>query len=150
MITYIEFGNIFKIEEVTNYAHGCNCAGSMGKGIALQFRQKFPEMYTQYKQLCKDKVFKPGDVFAYTYQNGYVYNLGTQATWRTKATLTAIENSMYKMLDSATEKEVKNIALPRIGAGLGGLDWEKVKERIEKVSQIFPDVHLWVVENYQA
>ncbi|MCM1489989.1 MAG: hypothetical protein NC095_04095 [Muribaculum sp.] len=41
MVKLIEKGNIFKIEGVTSYAHGCNCAGAMGKGIALQFRAKF-------------------------------------------------------------------------------------------------------------
>lgn len=51
MITYIEKGDIFTLTDVTSFAHGCNCAGAMGKGIALQFRNKYPEMYLEYKEL---------------------------------------------------------------------------------------------------
>ena len=49
MVKYISEGDIFKIEGVNNYAHGCNCAGAMGKGIALVFRAKYPQMYNKYK-----------------------------------------------------------------------------------------------------
>lgn len=44
MIQFIERGDIFNIEGVNNYAHGCNCAGAMGKGIALQLKNKYPKM----------------------------------------------------------------------------------------------------------
>ena len=53
MIRYIEKGDIFRIDGVSSYAHGCNCAGAMGKGIAVQFKSKYPDMYLEYKQLCK-------------------------------------------------------------------------------------------------
>lgn len=43
------------VNEVHHYAHGRNCAGAMGKGIALQFKERFPKMYLEYKQLCKEK-----------------------------------------------------------------------------------------------
>ena len=54
MIRYIEKGDIFRIEGVSSYAHGCNCAGAMGKGIAVQFKDKYPDMYLEYKLLCKE------------------------------------------------------------------------------------------------
>ena len=50
MIRYIEKGDIFRIEGVSSYAHGCNCAGAMGKGIAVQFKDKYPDMYLEYKK----------------------------------------------------------------------------------------------------
>lgn len=62
MIRYIEKGDIFRIDGVSSYAHGCNCAGAMGKGIAVQFKSKYPDMYLEYKQLCKENKFCPGDV----------------------------------------------------------------------------------------
>ena len=58
MVHYIQEGNIFKIPQVRSYAHGCNCVGAMGKGIALQFKVKFLEMYEQYKALCKENKYK--------------------------------------------------------------------------------------------
>lgn len=149
MITYIEKGDIFGISGVTNYAHGCNCAGAMGKGIALQFRNKFPKMYLEYKAMCKAGNFNPGDVFAYNYGEGHIYNLGTQETWRTKARLEYIERSVKAMLELATKNNVAKIALPAIGAGLGGLEWDKVKEVLNKLSANYPNIELFVVEAYQ-
>lgn len=148
MIHYIEYGDIFEISGVTSYAHGCNCAGAMGKGIALQFRAKFPAMYTEYKQLCVAGKFTPGDVYVYNYGRGYVFNLGTQATWRTKAKLEYIEKSIERMMGIAEVSDVSSIALPAIGAGLGGLVWEDVKQLLEKVAAQHISVDLYVVENY--
>ncbi len=148
MIKFIEKGDIFSIEGVENYAHGCNCAGAMGKGIALQFRSKFPEMYRQYKEMCINGSFKPGDVFDYNYGKGHVYNLGTQQTWRTKAKIEYIRQSISKMCEIATMEKVSKIALPAIGAGLGGLDWNAVKNELSLISQNYPKVDLYVVEQY--
>jgi O-acetyl-ADP-ribose deacetylase (regulator of RNase III) len=148
MVRYIEFGNIFKLQGINSYAHGCNCAGAMGKGIAVQFKKKFPKMYAEYKKLCHQGEFSLGDVFEYNYGDGYVFNLGTQATWKTKANIHAIEQSLTKMLLLASSKNVKKIALPKIAAGLGGLNWDSVKSVINKVATNHPDIELLVVENY--
>ena len=148
MIHYIEYGDIFEISGVTSYAHGCNCARAMGKGIALQFKAKFPTMYTEYKQLCVMGKFTLGDVYAYNYGQGYVFNLATQATWRTKAKLEFIENAIERMMEIAECAGVDKIALPAIGAGLGGLVWGDVKPVLEKVAAQHISVDLYIVENY--
>jgi len=149
MVTYIEFGNIFNLPDVKNYAHGCNCAGAMGKGIALQFREKYGQMYLEYKKRCKDGSFSLGDVFTYNYGEGTVFNLGTQKTWKTKAELKAIEDSLLKMLMYARQNNINKIALPKIGAGLGGLNWEDVKSIIDRLGKDYADIDLIVVENYK-
>ena len=94
MIKFIPQGDIFLLENVSSYAHGCNCAGAMGKGIAIQFRNKFPAMYAEYKLLCKNGQYNPGDVFDYNYGLGHVYNLATQESWRTKAKIEFIQASV--------------------------------------------------------
>ncbi|WP_264536544.1 macro domain-containing protein [Flavobacterium sp. N1736] len=149
MISYIEFGNIFKLEGVTSFAHGCNCAGAMGKGIALQFKQKYPKMYLEYNKLCKEGQFSLGDLLTYKHENEVIFNLGTQKTWRTNADISAIESSLNKMLLYASKNNIFKIALPKIGAGLGGLNWSDVKSTIEKVAQKYPKIDLFVVENYK-
>ena len=146
MVHYIQEGNIFKIPQVRNYAHGCNCSGATGKGIALQFKDKFPEMFEQYKALCKDNKYNVGDVFQYQYKDGFVYNLGTQKTWWDKAELEYIETSLHKMLEMAENEGVKEIAMPAIGAGLGGISWDDIKPLISKVASNHPTVDLYVVE----
>ena len=148
MIQFIEKGDIFNIVGVNNYAHGCNCAGAMGKGIALQFKNKYPKMYSEYRAMCKDGLFNPGDVFDYNYGNGHIYNLGTQVSWKTKARLEYIEDSVVRMLELAASDNVSKIALPAIGAGLGGLNWNDVKEILNMVSVNNPDIELYVVEAY--
>ena len=150
MIKYIDKGDIFNISGVSSYAHGCNCAGAMGKGIALQFRRKYPEMYLEYKAMCKNGIYNPGDVFDYNYGDGHIYNLGTQATWRTKARIEYIERSVKTMLELAVRENVTKIALPAIGAGLGGLKWEDVKDVLNRVSADYLTIDLYVVEAYQS
>ena len=149
MVTYIEFGDIFNLQNIPNYAHGCNCAGAMGKGIALQFRDKFPEMYVEYKKMCKEGRFVLGDIYAYNYGIGTIFNLATQVTWRTKADIKAIEDALVKMLNYADENRIYEIALPKIGAGLGDLSWNDVKSIINKTAINYPQVNLYVVENFK-
>lgn len=148
MVEIIASGDIFEIDGVTSYAHGCNCVGAMGKGIALQFRNKFPEMYRQYKLKCKNNEFNPGDVYDYDYGNGHIYNLATEKSWRTGARIQYIEDALTKMFQLAEIDNVKSIAMPTIGAGLGGLNWDIVKEAITKIATLYPNVELYIVENY--
>ena len=150
MIKYIKEGSIFAVSGVKCYAHGCNCAGAMGKGIALQFKSRYPEMYKQYRAQCLAGTFNLGDVFEYVAGDERIYNLGTQKTWRTTADLNAIKISIHKMLVLASQNQVKAIAIPKIGAGLGGLSWEVVKDCIEDIAANFPEIDLVVVENYKA
>ncbi len=152
MITYIEQGDIFEIEGVSSYAHGCNCMGSMGKGIAVQFRLRFPKMYFNYNRMCKSGSFKPGDVFDYNYGGGHVYNMATQYHYCKPGQLAKIEYIeavLRKTLELATAACVESIAMPKIGAGLGRLEWGDVKAVIEKVVSEYPEVDLIVVENYR-
>ena len=150
MVNYIEKRDIFRVEGVSSYAHGCNCAGAMGKGIAVLFKERFPEMYLQYRKLCKEGKFVPGDVFVYHYADGYVFNLGTQATWRTKATMENIRQSLVMMMEQALELNVYSIAMPAIGAGLGGLKWDDVKRVVQEIAAAYPQIDLHVVEQYSG
>jgi len=149
MVTFLEFGNIFKIEGTKHYAHGCNCAGAMGKGIAVQFKERYPEMYKEYKALCKSGKFTLGSVFEYNSGDGYIFNLGTQVSWTTRASLEAVEEAIDKMLSIASTLKIDKIALPKIGAGLGGLNWDDVKTVIETLAVKHTNVDLIVVENFR-
>jgi O-acetyl-ADP-ribose deacetylase (regulator of RNase III) len=127
-----ETGDLFSTPHIHVFAHGCNCAGAMGKGIAVTFRQRWPSMYEEYRIRCKSGGFKLGDVFVWKAGEDVVFNLGTQRTWKEKADLWAVEKSLEEMLSIAEESRLTEIALPRIGAGLGGLDWLAVRSLLEK------------------
>jgi O-acetyl-ADP-ribose deacetylase (regulator of RNase III) len=119
-------------------AHGCNCQGSMGAGIAVGFRERYPAMFEEYRRRCKVKPreFNPGDVFLYKAREGkpWVFNLATQeGYWRSRATYEAVEQALRRMRELADLEGITSVAMPRIGAGMGGLSWRRVRDLIERV-----------------
>lgn len=133
------------------FAHGCNCQGAMGAGIAVGFRERYPEMYTQYRAMCKaePRQFNLGDAWLWKQPNKpAVFNLGTQEHyWRSRATYEAIDASLRSMREQADAEGITRIAMPRIGAGHGGLSWKKVRVIIEQVFADWPGI-LIVYEEY--
>ena len=123
-------GDLFEAA-VPALAHGCNCAGSMGRGIAVGFRERWPEMYERYRELCQRGEFAPGDLFAWKSDDRVILNLGTQRTWRTKATSIAVRAAFEKMVEYAGEHAIEEIAMPRIAAGYGGMDWPDVSSILD-------------------
>ncbi|QQE13921.1 macro domain-containing protein [Planctomycetota bacterium] len=119
----------------------------MGKGIAVEFKKHWPKMYTEYKKQCTEKQFTVGDVMLWQEDDYTIFNLGTQRTWRTKATTSAIKESVVKMIQLAEELNLDHIALPRIGAGLGGLTWPTVKEILTEASKT-TSINLLICEDY--
>lgn len=131
----VEFmkGDIFATEGLKAYGHGCNCAGGMGAGIAIEFKKRWPRMFDEYAARCADGRFGLGDVFPWTEGEYTIYNLGTQEHWRKKAQLPALAAALRKMIELAANANIDRIGLPRIGAGLGGLDWMRVKRVMTEV-----------------
>lgn len=119
-------GNIFGSEAQT-LAHGCNCRGKMGAGIATEFKYRYPEMYKEYRRLCYKELFKPGDHYLYKAQDRWILNLATQGTTK-GAKIEYIEKCFADFADYYEEEGITSLAMPRIGAGLGGLEWDEVKE----------------------
>ena len=132
-------------------AHGCNCQGSMGAGIAKGFRERYPEMYEEYRRRCKaePRQFNLGDSFLWKETDKpWVFNLGTQERyWHARASYEAIETALETMRQQADEEGVHDIAVPRIGVGYGGLSWKKVKVIIERVFDSWTGT-LYVYEEY--
>jgi O-acetyl-ADP-ribose deacetylase (regulator of RNase III) len=142
------FANAYKVQAL---AHGCNCQGSMGAGIAKGFRDRYPKMYEEYRARCKAKPrrFNLGDTWLWKdKRRPWVFNLGTQeGYWRDRASYEAIEQSLQRMRGLADAEGVQSIALPRIGVGYGGLSWKKVRPIIERVFAGWPGI-LVVYEEY--
>ncbi|UJR82508.1 macro domain-containing protein [Sandaracinus amylolyticus] len=150
MPTRFTKGDLFAQQGLRGLAHGCNCAGAMGRGIAIEFRARFPKMYAEYRRRCADGRFAPGDVFAWREDDDLtIFNLATQKTWRTKATMTAVETSLRAMVAIAERDRISPLGLPRIAAGLGGLAWADVRALLTKIGD-GTDVELIVFEEYEA
>ena len=133
------------------FAHGCNCQGSMGAGIAKGFRQCYPEMFEEYRWRCKAKPrqFNLGDAWLWKADGQpWVFNLGTQeGFWRVRASYEAIETALEDMKKQAIKEKIASIAMPRIGTGYGGLSWKKVRAIVERVLGDWPET-LYVYEEF--
>ncbi len=118
-------------------AHGCNCQGSMGAGIATGFRDRYPEMYAEYRRRCKasPREFNLGDAWLWKADGQpWVFNLGTQeGTWHARASYDAIETALTGLRQQADAEGISSVAMPRIGTGYGGLSWARVRAIIERV-----------------
>ena len=130
-------------------AQGVNCRGSMGAGIAVGFRERYPAMYEEYRRRCKaqPRELNPGDVFFWRTDDGqpWVFNLATQEDyWRSRATYAAVEQALRQTRALAEEMGARSIAAPRIGAGYGGLSWKKLRVIFDAVFSEWPgDFYLY-------
>jgi O-acetyl-ADP-ribose deacetylase (regulator of RNase III) len=113
-----------------------NCVGVMGRGIALQFKTTFPENYKQYAKACKNQEVQPGRMFVTStgLLEGprFIINFPTKRHWRGRSRIEDIESGLVSLAQVITELNIKSIAVPPLGCGLGGLSWALVKSRIEE------------------
>lgn len=126
-------------------AHGCNCEGSMTGGIARDFRALDQRMHEEYVRRCAVGQLRPGDVLPWVLSDGtVVYNLMTQQRPGRDARLPAIRTSVAAMLEDAAQRGLVEVGVPRIGAGIGGLEWPDVRAALEAAAEGSP-VRLTVV-----
>ena len=115
-------------------AHGVNCQGQLG-GLALHFAHRWPDMADAYVDECSGSRLALGGMFVWTAADGTViYNLATQLHGGPNAELDAIESSLRSAVKHAEDHEITSIGLPRIGAGIGGLEWKAVQAVMAEVA----------------
>jgi O-acetyl-ADP-ribose deacetylase (regulator of RNase III) len=103
----------------------------MSGGIAGQFKKRYPAMFEEYRALAGGGRLHLGDVHTWIGEEKTIYNLALQENWRKKATLPALSTAIRKMISLAEKGGIERIGLPRLGSGLGGLDWARVKRVLE-------------------
>ena len=125
MIEY-KVGDMFT-EDVEALVNSVNCVGVMGRGIALQFKNLFPENFKAYAEACRREEVQPGQMFVY--ESGkmtnprFIINFPTKRHWRGKSRMEDIESGLHALAREISERNIRSIALPPLGSGLGGLDW---------------------------
>lgn len=122
-------GNILTAD-VEALVNTVNTVGVMGKGIALAFKKAFPLNYKLYKEICDNKEFSVGDIF--TTNTGqltpkFIINFPTKEHWKGRSKIEYVENGMKKLVETIKTKGIKSIAIPPLGCGNGGLQWNVVK-----------------------
>jgi O-acetyl-ADP-ribose deacetylase (regulator of RNase III) len=127
-----------------------NTVGVMGKGIALQFRNMFPENYKLYVAACKRNELQPGKLLIVTEHqlkgDRIIVNFPTKTEWRLKSKYEYIEEGLKELEKAIQQYQIKSIAIPPLGCGNGGLKWEKVKPMIEHYLGHLDDVEIQVYE----
>lgn len=123
-----------------------NCVGYMGKGIALQFKQAFPDNFKAYEKACHAHEVKPGHMFIYATGSmvnpRYIINFPTKRHWRGKSRIEDIQSGLKALVDAVERVGIRSIAVPPLGSGLGGLDWKVVRPMIEQAFATLPDVRV--------
>lgn len=117
-------GNIFLSDKQT-IVNTINCVGVMGKGVALGFRLRYPEMYEKYKEFCKNKQITIGKLWLYKRPQEYskwVLNFPTKFHWKYPSKMEYLEAGLQKFVETYQEKGITSIAFPLLGTHNGGLD----------------------------
>lgn len=149
--TMIEYtsGDILK-DEAEALVNTVNCVGVMGRGIALQFKNAFPANFKAYEAACKREEVQPGRMFVYATGQltppRYIINFPTKRHWRGKSRIEDVEAGLLALVDVIRSREIRSVALPPLGSGLGGLDWIEVRARIGAALADLQDVQVRVYE----
>lgn len=127
-----------------------NCVGVMGRGIALQFKHAFPDNFKAYAAACRREEVQPGRMFVFDTGKltlpRYVFNFPTKRHWRGKSRIEDIRAGLVTLAEEVRERGIRSIAVPPLGAGLGGLDWPVVRALIDEHLSGLEDVAVQVFE----
>ena len=127
-----------------------NCVGVMGRGIALQFKNVYPENFKAYEAACQSEAVQPGHMFVFETgqltQPRFIINFPTKRHWRGKSRIDDIEAGLADLVNVIRAKGIRSIAIPPLGAGLGGLNWNDVRLRIARALTDLTDVRVMVFE----
>ena len=123
MILYVK-GNLFN-SPAQVLVNTVNTVGVMGKGVALEFKRLYPEMYKQYRALCEAGQFDIGLLWLYKSSNKWVLNFPTKKHWRNPSRVEYIEAGLQKFVATYVEMGIHSIAFPPLGCGNGQLDFEQ-------------------------
>jgi O-acetyl-ADP-ribose deacetylase (regulator of RNase III) len=151
----IEFrtGDILRAD-VEALVNTVNCVGIMGRGIALQFKNDFPENFKAYEAACAREEVQPGKMFVYetrTLTNPkFIINFPTKRHWRGKSRMEDIDSGLKALAEEIRNRRIRSIALPPLGSGLGGLNWADVRLRIEAALRGFDDLEVIIFEPNSA
>lgn len=136
-----------KVEALVNPV---NCAGVMGKGLALQFKRAFPDNFKTYALACKMRTLVPGTLCIHDRSEDvtprYVINFPTKRHWRDASRAEDIDQGLVALAADIARLGIRSIAVPPLGCGLGGLDWKVVRPLIMQTLCALPGVKVLLYE----
>lgn len=146
MIEYIE-GDIFD-SPAQVIVNTVNTVGVMGKGLALAFKKRYPDMFESYKKVCEKNQLSIGKLMLYQEADHWILLFPTKENWRNPSKLEYIEKGLMKFVTTYAERHINSIAFPKLGCGNGELDWNLVRPLMEKYLKFLPiDVYIYIGVN---
>lgn len=143
-------GNIFENTNVDAIVNTVNCVGVMGRGIALQFKKKYPENFKMYQAACKMGEVVPGKMFVFKNPSliapYFIINFPTKRHWKYASRMEDIKSGLKDLVYTIKKHEIKSVVIPPLGCGLGGLDWNVVKPQIVSALSQLNNVNTTVYE----
>lgn len=143
-------GDLLKQQDVDAIVNTVNCVGVMGKGIALQFKKKWPANFKAYAAACKAGEIRLGKMFIFDLgalaTPRYIINFPTKDHWRNASNLKDIETGLQDLVQQIKNLDIRSIAMPPLGCGNGGLNWADVRPVIEQHFADIKDVTLRLFE----
>ena len=143
-MSYVELtGNLFasKAQALVNTV---NCVGPMGKGIALEFRRRFPEMYAHYRAICLRGELRPGQILPFRKSSPWVLNFAIKDDWKHPSKIEWIETCLSKFCAHYPKLGVRSVAFPWMGAMNGGLPLEQIQEVTRRFLRPLTDIEIEV------
>lgn len=104
-----------------------NTVGVMGKGLAAAFKERHPEMFFEYRKLCKRGDLEPGSSWLWKGTDQWVLNFATKKHWRNPSKIEYVRSGLNEFRETYESLGIREIAFPRLGCGNGGLDWREVR-----------------------
>lgn len=140
-------GDIFDLD-VDAIVNPVNCVGVMGKGLALQFKHKFPNNFLHYKKTCDQRKLTFGKVLPFFDKETqkFIFNLPTKFHWKEESKLENIKLGLESLFQIANDLNIKSIAIPPIGCGLGKLNVELVEKEIKSMALKYPEINILFVD----
>ncbi len=142
-------GDLLK-SDVQALVNTVNTVGVMGRGIALQFKRAYPENYEAYRKVCEQNRLRPGTLFTFDlnqlHNPRYIINFPTKRHWKGKSRIEDIESGLEALVREINRLGIESIALPPLGCGLGGLEWNDVYRRIDEALGDLDNVEVLVFE----
>lgn len=121
-ITILENRNIFD-SQCQTIVNTVNCVGVMGKGLALEMKKRYPDMFEKYKDFCNKGLIDIGKLWLYKHSDEkWILNFPTKKDWRNPSEYEYIEDGMIKFVETYKERGIKTVAFPMLGCSNGGLD----------------------------
>lgn len=123
-----------------------NCVGVMGAGLALAFKNKFPQNFLKYKIQCDQKKLTVGKCLTTYENNKYIINFPTKDHYKDPSKIEYIKEGLLALSRHIEHYDIKSIAIPALGAGLGDLKWSEVKPLLEEFVKKHPNVTFEIFE----